>query len=351
MKNRVYNLERPTDRYNYGLELLRTLMCFEVVLCHFWDTSNSSSILLIFNILRNYAVPVFMFMSFYLMQKNFVKKDKNYAFNRIWKLILPQIVWSVVYFIIYFVFGLILNVKLVNGIQDLFWQIFTGHSPVLNETMWFQTNIIIISIIFFAFFYFFNEKKALIMIVVLSLICIFLQYSEINYNLFSTLRYEVKYSFGRLAETFPIATLGVVVSRYNLITLVKKSNWINLLIWGGLTLLFISLERTYLSVSSDFNYAGIGKLLVGYTLVAFAYNCKFDWFIIKFPKLSRLITKHTLGIYCGHRLIAFLFLNVLSTLFGISKGMFYQCVLIYIIGLVLFEIISKLPFKWVKYIC
>ena len=24
--------------FNYGIALLRTLMCFEVVLCHFWTT-------------------------------------------------------------------------------------------------------------------------------------------------------------------------------------------------------------------------------------------------------------------------------------------------------------------------
>jgi hypothetical protein len=111
------------------------------------------------------------------------------------------------------------------------------------------------------------------------------------------------------------------------------------------------LDKTLLAISANFGYAGIGKVMVGYSLTSFAYNCNFDRFTKKFPSVSKLITKHTLGIYCGHRLIAFFLLNALSILFGIQKGAFYQCILIYIVGFIAFELISKLPFKWIKYVC
>jgi hypothetical protein len=35
----------------------------------------------------------------------------------------------------------------------------------------------------------------------------------------------------------------------------------------------------------------------------------------------------------------------------IETNMFYQCILIYLIGFVIFEILSKIPLKWIKYIC
>lgn len=59
--------------YNYGLALLRILMCFEVILCHFYN-GGGSRFLFLFDVLKNYAVPVFMMMSFLLTAKIFLTK-------------------------------------------------------------------------------------------------------------------------------------------------------------------------------------------------------------------------------------------------------------------------------------
>jgi fucose 4-O-acetylase-like acetyltransferase len=336
--------------YNYGISLLRMLMCFTVILCHCWNYTNNEKYLLPFSMLRQYAVPVFMFMSFFLTQKNFIDKGKDYILNRIWKLIIPQIAWAVIYYITYVVIGIAMHVQMVNGITDLFWQIITGHSPALNATMWFQTNLIVISLIFFVVFYFFSENMGVAIIILLSIISLFLQYSGINYILFGGLRYELEYPLGRLAEMIPIATFGFIASRYKLVTLFKN-NMKNLVLSGVLFVLFVILDHKLFVIPLNFQYAGIWKVLAGYSLTSFAYNCNFDALVTKFPFYSRLITKHTLGIYCGHRLIATILFGILSVYFGIETYMFYQCILIYVLGFVLFEIFSKLPIKWIKYIC
>lgn len=97
-------MKEKENSFNYGLALLRTLMCYEVVLCHFWVTE-VPVYLQPFSILRPYAVHVFMFMSFFLTQKSFMKKNKDYVVNRIWKLLLPQLVWNFIYFVIYWIIG------------------------------------------------------------------------------------------------------------------------------------------------------------------------------------------------------------------------------------------------------
>lgn len=72
--------------FNYGIALLRTLMCFEVVLCHFW-TTDVPKVLMPFSVLRGLAVPVFMFLSFFFNRTYFLRiqqkqsKKENMASN------------------------------------------------------------------------------------------------------------------------------------------------------------------------------------------------------------------------------------------------------------------------------
>lgn len=149
-----------------------------------------------------------MVMSFYLNQKSFEKKDVNNAKKRIWKLLLPQIIWSIIYFLVYWIIEIVTHVKMVNGISDLFWQLLTGHSPCLNATMWFQFDLIVITILFCNVFYFCNRVIGMIVIVIVGCICLALQYSGLNYQIFGALRYELSYPLGRLLETFPMAVGG-----------------------------------------------------------------------------------------------------------------------------------------------
>ena len=273
--------------------------------------------------------------------------DEEYIEKRIIQLILSQVTWAFIYFLIYFMIGLILRINLVNGISDLFWQIFTGHSETLNATMRFQTNLIVISIVLLVIFHFLNEKTGLFIIVILSCVCLFFQYSGINYRLFGSFRYELSYPLGRVIEMFPIATFGFIVSRFDLITLFKNNCIKNLIVLCILSITFIVLDHKIFVISRGFGYAGIWKLLVGYTLTSLAYNCDFTGIVN--PLFIKFITKHTLGIYCGHRLIKFVLYNIYISM-GIQTGMFWQCVLIYVVGFIVFELASKIPFKLIKYI-
>lgn len=339
-----------TTEFNYGLALLRMLMCFEVVLCHCWMEKDFPKILLPFDILRNNAVPVFMFMSFYLSRKYFLKKNIKSAARRAYVLFVPQVFWAIIYFVIYFLIELIVNHRYIVKIQDLFWQIFTGHSPNLNATMWFQTDLLIISVLFFVVFYFLSEKQGVFTIILLSVICLFLQYSRMNYELFGQLRYELKFPLGRLAETFPIATFGFISSKYNLLSLLKK-RWINISIATVLFVLsfVLSHQKHLLIIDNDFGYSGIWKIITGYAITMFAYNCNFS-LSEKKSKFIAFISQNTLGVYCSHRLIAFFLFNVFQII-DIQTGKFYQCVLVYLIGFVVFTIIKKfVPYKWINYI-
>src|SRR5574344_683137 len=138
-------METQTKEINYGFALLRLLMCFEVVLCHYWG-GDGPKYLKLFSILRNTAVPVFMFLSFYLTENTFLNYKKEKALKRIERLVITQIGCSIIYYICL----TIGQIKIQFGVKftDLIWQIFSGHSPRLNPAMWFQIVLIVLSLIY-----------------------------------------------------------------------------------------------------------------------------------------------------------------------------------------------------------
>jgi fucose 4-O-acetylase-like acetyltransferase len=314
-------------------------MSFIVVLCHCW---NNKTQLYPINTLLSLAVPTFMFVSFFLTQKGFMRKDKTYIHKRMYKLILPQVVWSVIYFIVY---------SLLNrsvSLLHLLVQIVTGHSPALNPAMWFQVNLIIFSVLFFIVFYFCNEKLGTIVVSVLFVLCLFLQYSGLNYKLFGALRYELCYPLGRLAEVFPAAILGFIVAKYNLLRFSKTIKSINVLLGLVLAICFLILDCYLPFPSVNFQYAGIWKLGFAYGITMFAYNLDFKFFSNSAKKIISNITNFTQGIYCSHNLICVLFYGFISVFGWGETGKFYQCIIIFILCYIMCQILNKIPLKWIK---
>ena len=64
---------------HYGFSLLRTLMCFTVVLSHFWIASSLDQFIDLFFDIRPVAVPVFMLISFYLASDSIINVRAEWA--------------------------------------------------------------------------------------------------------------------------------------------------------------------------------------------------------------------------------------------------------------------------------
>lgn len=241
-----------------------------------------------------------------------------------------------------------MNYPLVNGISDFIWQLLTGHSPKLNTSMWFQMDLIVITILFFIIFHFLNENAGFVLIIVLSLFCLFLQYSGINWMLFGSLRFELKYPLGRLSETIPVATLGFIASKYNLLEIKKENKWVNMMLAAIMFMVFLILDIKVFVPLTGFGYAGIWKNCVAFAITMFAFN--FGKIFKKQYKSLNFVTSYTLGVYCGHQLVGFFLHNVLSKVFGVDIGFFYQCIIIYIICFIASFLVSKIHLQQIKYI-
>lgn len=326
--------------FNYGLALLRALMCFEVVLCHFWN-SDGSRFLMPFSMLKGLAVPVFMFLSFFLTEHTFLEYNKTKAKKRIWRVIYPQIGWAIIYWLGYTIGQFIIK-DIGVRFSDLWWQMFTGHSPRLNASMWFQTVLIVLTGVYIFIFKFFDAKKGILITYAMMFAAFVIQYSGINFKLFDSLRFELKYPLGRFFEMIPYATIGFSCAYYNVFEKAKEKRLFFIILFG-LASIFL-LKHSFINSASGFGYSNNNCLLLGFFVIGFAYLIPFEKLSQSVKDVFKFLTKYTLGIYCMHRIVAE-FLKILLTKIGINIDSFILCIITYIIAFFVSFLMCKIPTK------
>jgi len=330
------NGKESTNHTNIGFALLRMLMCFGVLLAHCWNKKGYDSIFFLpFREIQVLAAPVFMFLSFYFSYKTFVSKDKDRFLKRMKRLLLPQIGWTFIYWIL---FQFIENVPF----SELLWQLFTGHSTVLNATMWFQIELIVITILFHLLFSMLDEKKAISVLYLLMFLCFILQFSKVNLFLFDDLRFELKYPLGRFAEMLPYAISGFFFSYYKIMNKLKQHRLL-----AALVSLFL-LPLPYLidfPVVKGFGYSGVTIFYLSILMIIFVEMLPFDLLHPTIKKAAILISSYTPGIYCCHRLI-FAFLSHFFPAFAFSS--FAGCIFLYLICYIICLMIFQVPNRYIK---
>ena len=335
-----------TDKQkNYGLSLLRIWMCFEVVLCHFWTVQETEK----FNIFletRNLAVPIFFLMSFLLTGKTMVGKlDKLRVKKRLYRLVCPQIVWSVLYFIVYYLLDLKWNLGLENGIKDFVLQLFFGHT--INQTMWYQVDLIIITIIMLCIFGLCKEKTGIFLITILGVLSVYLQYSGWNVATFGNLPREISYPLGRITESVPFVIVGTLISHYNIEKILEKERWKMLIVL--LAVIVTMFKVTIFVTPEGFQYSGMYNICMSSAMVMAFYLLP----LAKLPEMGKkvieFVSKYTLGIYCIHRLIRNLMSYLLYPHIAIvTPGTFSECILIFIVSFIVVFLIGKIPVRYFK---
>lgn len=333
--------------YNYGLALLKILMCFEVVCCHFWY-DNYPLYLLPFALLLNCAVPVFMMVSFILNQETLEKTTAATFKHRFWRLAWPHIAWAFIYWAIYNFIDTCFRTDLGEGIRSLVWQLLTGHSLSVNQTMWYQVIAIVLTLIFSIIFCFVKKPWNIVVVYALFVLALVLQFSGLNVQLFRNSRIEIRNSYGRIVEVLPFAVIGFTVAHYKVYEKLKSKRCQLLTAFGLLILLFAFLQvKGRFPETEGFRYSGIYLLGMSTFLTLFAFFTSFEKVNGRIKKVIKYVAKYTLGVYCIHRLIAKPVFIVFA-MFGWSTSSFIICIIIFIISLLVSVLIGCLPWKIVK---
>ena len=327
---------------NLGIEVLRMVLCFRIVLLHYYSLKN----LFIRKLKRNrFQVPCFFFISFYFLYPTISQRNEKKLKLRLERLLIPYIIHPIFNWIINNIMFIIVKFNRYNRLltlNDLKTQIIVGRGIYGISVLWFHFNLILFTIFFFIFS-FMLKTHFLTFFQVIALISYSLVYSEFNYKYFKQYTENVWMSVGNLTETFPIAIYGFTLSSINVYQILLKKRE-KVIFFSIIFFYLISYYHIFVFVKG-FSSPGIYQI--------FNSTCLFSFFsLLPLEKLNlplllfiKQITKYTQGIYCLH----FLFQYYMKLKFD-KSGSFMGCIILYMfsyfISFIGFNVFSKTKLKF-----
>lgn len=316
--------DKMINNKNLGIQILRSLLCFWVVLNHCLNKYNKKSNRFLFKYTLH--VPCFILISFFFSFKSIYNKNITKIKQRFQRLLIPYFVLPIIILILnnliysfssFGIFGRILN------LNDLFYQYIFGRKFI--PVFWFQFYLIWSTLLFIIISLLFREKFIIILIHIL-LISYYLQYSSLNCKFFSNFSGIVKHSLGIFAEMLPISISGCLISSLNVLNLINnKIMTIYLSIISLFLLLFYDAFRAICSNS----YSGIALNIGSILLFLIFYFIPINYIkCTTFSKNLLIITNYTQGIYSFHIIVKYLLDSKMEI---IKNGSYISCVFIYII--------------------
>lgn len=316
---------------NLGIDLLKAWMSFEVVLCHYGFGSDELVYKYFFSYFKSMAVPVFMIISFYLFARFILCKEINIEKlgKRLQRIYTPLVSWAIIYWVVYNLF----SVKKL-ALSDFGWQILAGHS--YNCPMWFNVVLALLTILFF--FLCKYSRFHIVVIILVSLIAIIFSTSGLN-NISMSLRPELCYSIGRIAEMIPYAGFGLIL--YKCRSDKKKS----LLVIFVLLITFTGkfCRGLYCSDIISYHYSSLKLFMCSTILVIIFLYIPLRYLPNIAKKILLFLSCYSMGVYCIHILV-----GTMLSIIGMTLPPFYFSVFIYLLSLLLCYTISIFPYKLLK---
>lgn len=314
-------------KINLGIEILRMILCFWVISFHCSGNGKNYKILKTF-----FHVPTFMMISSYFSYYNFTTNNIIKIKSRIERLIIPYIISPIIHIGIECLFQI--KIKMKFYINKLIFQYIFGYSLLIH--LWYVQTLLFFTIFFEIIFLFFKEKFLLILALI-AIISYWLQYSEINYNIF--INYTPKISqLSRIIEMLPIAITGINLCFMDLLNILKihykKSIFFSIIIFY-----FIYNYNIFGEFKHYQPFSGIKQniaalcLFISFSLIPFN-KINNEFFFIIF----RQISSYTGGIYYFHLTIN----DFLIRIFKHKLKSFFKCYIIYIFGYLISFIGTKI---------
>ena len=310
---------------NLGIELLRIIMCFWVILYHCFDTNNKKIKKIIK--FKRFHVPTFMFISFYYFYNNLNTRNISKIKMRLIRHSIPYIIWPTIIWIFNNIKYIIFQTNRFNRrltLTELIYQLTFGIK--IYGIIWFN-NILLLFIIFFTLISLIFKKKFLLIFQIISILVYAFDYSKYRPKITKSYTWIF---LGRVLGMFPISVTGLFLSSLNIISKLKiDKNRNKAILICFLNILFLFkydifiINRGYVYRSILFNIAAI-NFFIFFSLVPFE-KIK-NKFVITFIKI---ITKYTGGIYYIHMIVK---KNLYKKIDLINNKTVYGCIIIYLIS-------------------
>lgn len=322
-----YNTQSYKNDKIYGINILRMILAFLVIVRHNFSFRSTNNKFLIFILKeRKFHVPCFMNLSFYFNYNRLISCSIKKYQERFKRLLIPYIGWSIIIWTINNIYNKIFYPKFDGSIFCLIKHIFCDCN--LIGQFWFQYDLIIITIIF-AIIIFFFRKNNLFVLYLLFFFCYFWQYSGYNMKLYKKIIMG-KENFGRMAEVFPFAVTGFHIASMKILDMIKFHKY---------KTLFLSIFIFYICNKFDL-FADVSKIRISYAGLVLNINSIciiFIFFLIPskiiesttfLKSFLKNLTNFTGGIFYLHWNIIKYFQNII---YSIKEKNIFGCIIIYLI--------------------
>ena len=315
---------------NLGIEILRMILCFWVITFHYVGNKNRKN----YKILNTfYHVPTFMLISFYFSYKTFFSNDIIKYKNRLERLLIPYIIWPIIFLLISIPIDSINIKKLKKLIIILSIQYITGYKIIV--CLWFIQTLIFFGI-FFQINFFLFHKQSLLILQIFSVISYFIQYKEINYEIFFHCSLHLR-PVSHIAEMIPIAVTGLTLKKIDIFK--ALSNDKRKSIFFSMISLYFIYNFNVFGKFKGFIYSGINQNIAGICLfISFSlipFNKLKNRIIIIFIKT---ITRYTGGIYYLQKITFY----ILRRIKYLHRRPLFKCFIIYVLGYLICTVFTKL---------
>lgn len=309
-------------KVNYGLQLLRMIMSFWVVMNHCYKTKNNSLNNIIFG--HKFHVPTFIIISFYFCYNNISIKNINKIKVRLEKLFIPYLIYPTFFWLINYLWHIKSEeFRLKVYYKNLIIQFIIGKG--VCGVLWFHFNLIFLTILFYIISFIFNEQY-LFILQILAIITYFMQYSKLNFNYFQNYNYNITFSVGYFVETYPLAVTGLTFSSLNIIRTLQKNRFKS--IFFSIIFIFMLFKYDIFTLINGFGKQGL-MLNIG-SLLFFILFYLLPIEKVKIPNIYyfiRYITNYTAGIYFLHIFIYKILKNYITLIY---KKTLLGCIIIYV---------------------
>ena len=314
---------KPKKTRNYGVEILRMIMAFFVIIEHCYKPKNITLQNIV--IILGFHVPTFLIISFYYLNNNLVNRKVDKIKERLKRLLIPYLFYPIIIYIAYNLLYIFFHFEtLRKSLYQLIIQFIVGR--LLCSVLWFQFNLILITVLFYIIAFIFKSYY-LPFLKILGILSYALQYSNINYKYFKIYKDYIRFSVGYFAETLPIAVTGLFISSIDLINILKKKYSLNIILYTFF--LFILFKYRIFSPVNGFGKQGILYNIEAVSFFVIFSLIQFENFNKKILTCIKYLTRFTPGVYFLHTKI-YLILKIKISL--IKNHTFLGCLLIYLIS-------------------
>ena len=310
---------------NIGIELLRMILSFLIVVYHIYSRDKHDFILNFVLYFLSFYTPTFFLISFYFSFRSLSSKMVDVAKERILRIILPYLIWPIIIFLVKNIYILITLNQVKYSFRILFIQFIVGRK--INDVFWFQFNLIFISIIILIIIFICSLKVSFFVFLFLTLSVVYFNYKGLDKDIFGSYNISIFHSIGRLSYSYIYSITGFFRGSFNLLIIIQKKYKLKVLLFSPILIYILKVHKKFYYLCPQINCLRIDILIVLIFIVFGSLpfdSIKSDNLIAFFKK----ITSFTGGVYYMHLFIY----DILSTFLEVIRNRsINSCIIIYLI--------------------